>query len=249
MPVAVTRIGILREKPLHASLKRWYARAGDRVEVAVDGYVIDLVRDELLIEIQTRGFSGMRPKVTALLARGHRVRIIHPIAIDRWIVNVDIDGAVLARRRSPKHGTVFDLVGELVSFPELLADPQFEIEVLLTREEEYRRHDPGRCWRRKGWTVVERRLVDVVDRVHLTSIEDLDCLVPDGLPDPFTTADLAQRLGRPRRTAQQLAYCLRKVGLVEALGRRGHAATYRMASRPPFVLAPDATPDDTGLEA
>jgi len=79
-------IGTLRERPLHASLKRWYARPGDRTEVAVAGYVIDLVRDDLLIEIQTRGFSGMRPKVVSLLDRGHRLRIVHPIAVDRWIV-------------------------------------------------------------------------------------------------------------------------------------------------------------------
>lgn len=245
----MTRIGILREKPLHAALKRWYARAGDRAEAAVDGYVIDLVRDEMLIEVQTRGFSAMRSKVNALLARGHRVRIIHPIAMDRWIVNVDTDGAVIARRRSPRHGSVTDLVGELVSFPELLAHPRFEIEVLLTLEEEYRRHEPGRCWRRRGWTVVERRLVDVVDRTLLTRTEDLARLLPDGLPDLFTTADLALRLGRPRRTAQQMAYCLRKVGLLEVTGRRGQAATYRMVSRPPVVPVPSGAPDDTGLEA
>ena len=39
-----TAIGTLRERPLHASLKRWYARPGDRTEAAVDGYVVDLVR-------------------------------------------------------------------------------------------------------------------------------------------------------------------------------------------------------------
>ena len=244
----MTGIGILREKPLHAALKRWYAQAGDGVEVAVDGYVIDLVRDDLLIEVQTRGFSAMRPKVTALLARGHRVRIIHPIAMDRWIVKVDLDGAVLARRRSPTHGSVADLVGELVSFPELLAHPDFEIEVLLTREEEYRRHDPARCWRRRGWTVVERRLVDVVDQTLLTCTEDLADLLPMDLPDPFTTADLALRLGRPRRMAQQMAYCLRKAGVVEVMASRGRAATYRIAPRPSVVPAQSA-PDDTSMEA
>ena len=59
-------IGTLRERPLHASLKRWYAEPGDRTEVAVDGYVIDLVRGDLLIEVQTRGLSSARHKVAAL---------------------------------------------------------------------------------------------------------------------------------------------------------------------------------------
>ena len=39
-------IGLLNEKPLHASLKQWYARPGDRFEVPVHGFVIDIVRDE-----------------------------------------------------------------------------------------------------------------------------------------------------------------------------------------------------------
>lgn len=76
MPDPSPRIGILRERPLHASLKHWYAQAGDRFEVPVDGYVIDLVRGDLLIEIQTRGFAPMKRKVTDLLARGHPVRIV-----------------------------------------------------------------------------------------------------------------------------------------------------------------------------
>jgi hypothetical protein len=36
-------IGLLNEKPLHAALKQWYARPGDRFEVAVDGFVIELI--------------------------------------------------------------------------------------------------------------------------------------------------------------------------------------------------------------
>ncbi|HET9755914.1 MAG TPA: hypothetical protein VFP66_05395 [Candidatus Limnocylindrales bacterium] len=93
MSVAAPSIGMLRERHLHASLKRWYAEPGDQVELVVDGYVVDLVRGELLIEIQTRGFAGMRAKVIALLAAGHRIRVVHPIAVDRWIVQVDDDGA------------------------------------------------------------------------------------------------------------------------------------------------------------
>ena len=225
---AVPHIGTLREKPLHASLKRWYARPGDRVEVPVDGFVIDLVREELLIEVQTRGFSSMKQKAIALLGLGHRVRIIHPIPVDKWIVKLDADGTVLSRRRSPKHGSPTDVFAELVSFPDLLAHPQLEVEVLLTIEEEYRRYTPDRSWRRKGWTVVERRLIEVTDTLLLRHAEDLIGLLPDDLPETFTTADLAEKLGRPRRAAQQMAYCLRKVGAIVAVGKHGPAIEYRV---------------------
>jgi hypothetical protein len=221
-------IGTLREKPLHASLKRWCARPGDRLEVPVDGFVIDLVRDGLLIEVQTRGFSSMKQKVVSLLEQGHRVRIVHSIPVDRWIVKIDADGTILSRRRSPKHGEPSDLFAELVSFPELLTNDHLEIEVVMSIEEEYRRHTPGRAWRRHGWTVVERRLVEVVDSMILRQLEDLAALLPEGLPGVFTTADLAEGLGRSIRLAQQMAYCLRKVGVVVVVGKRGNSIEYEM---------------------
>lgn len=222
-------IGTLREKPLHASLKQWYAREGDRVEVPVDGFVVDLVRDDLLIEVQTRGFSSMKRKATTLLGGGHRVRIVHPIPVDKWIVKVDGDDAILSRRRSPRHGTPIDVFAELVSLPELLGHPRLEVEVLMTIEEEYRRHEPNRSWRRKGWTVVERRLIEVVETLLLGRIDDLTALLPDNLPDTFTTADLSEKLGRPRRTAQQMAYCLRRAGALDVVGKQGNAVEYRVA--------------------
>ena len=221
-------IGTLREKPLHASLKRWYARSGDRVEVPVERFVIDLVRDDLLIEVQTRGFSSMKQKLADLLDLGHRVRIVHPIALNRWIVKIDADGEVLSRRRSPRHGDPTDLFAELVSFPDLVGHPGLEIHLILTQEEEYRRHTPNRSWRRKGWMVVERRLIDVVDTLMISGPEDLAGLLPADLPETFTTEDLAAALGSTRRSAQQMAYCLRQAGVVVPVGKVGNTVRYRL---------------------
>lgn len=213
---------------MHAGLKRWYAQPGDRFEVPVDGYVVDIVRDELLIEVQTRGFASLRQKVTALLTAGRRVRIVHSIPIEKWIVRVGSDDTVLGRRRSPRHGSPADVFSELVSFPALLNDDLLDVHVLMTREEEVRVHTPGRSWRRNGWSVVERRLLEVVDDVLLAGSEDMARLLPDGLPTPFTTADLATAVRRPRRAAQQMAYCLRQAGAISAVGKRGNAIEYRL---------------------
>ena len=48
-------IGTLNEGALHAQLKDWYRRPGDRLEQNVGGFVVDLVRGDLLVEIQTGG--------------------------------------------------------------------------------------------------------------------------------------------------------------------------------------------------
>ncbi len=175
------RIGLQNEKPLHAALKIWYARSGDRFEVPVDGYQVDIVRRRRLIEIQTKSFASIKPKLTALLV-GHSIRLVYPIPRDKWVVRLADDGDCrLSSRRSPKHGGWVDVFHELVSFPGLMTAGGFSLELLLVEEEELRRHDPRRGWRRKGWVVEERRLVAVVDRLLLTRPEDVAGVLPASL--------------------------------------------------------------------
>jgi hypothetical protein len=223
----VTTIGSLNEKPLHASLKEWYRQEGGRVEVAVDGFVVDLVRDGLLIEIQTRNFASMRRKLDRLLD-SHMMRLVHPVAATKWIVKLDQDGAEVSRRRSPKRGIAADVCEELVSFPSLLSHPNFTLEIALIEEEEIRRPDAEKGWRRGGFVIEERRLVDVLETVELDSPKELLGLLPEGLPDPFTTADLADGLGRSRHLAREVAYCIRVSGAVETVGRDKRGILYQL---------------------
>lgn len=223
----MTTIGSLNEKPLHAALKEWYRQEGDRVEAPMEGFVVDLVRDGLLIEIQTRGFSSMRKKFDRLLD-SHTMRLVYPVAAEKWIVKLDGDGREVSRRRSPKRGIAADVCEELVSFPSLLSHPNFTLEIALVEEEEVRRPDAKKGWRRGGFVVEERRLVDVLDTVELDSPEDLLRLLPEGMPDPFTTADLADGLGRSRHLAQEVAYCLRVSGAVETVGRDKRGILYQL---------------------
>src|SRR3954467_4357337 len=138
----VPGIGVLREGPLHAAVKDLCARPGDRAEVPMEGYVIDLVRaDGELVEIQTGGFSPLGPKLDALLD-GHRMRIVHPIAAERRIVRADEHGEVVGARRSPKRATAVAVFDKLVAFPSLLTHPNLTIELLLLREDHVRRPEP-----------------------------------------------------------------------------------------------------------
>lgn len=218
-------IATRNEGPLHAALKAWYRQPGDRVEAPVDGRQADLARGDLVIEIQTRGLGALKKKLAALTEK-RSVRLVHPIAQERWVVRVDRNGHVLGRRKSPRRGRLEDAFFELVSLPHFFAKPRFTFEVLLTREEEVRRHEAGRAWRRRGWVVVERRLIDVVSSHVLRDASDLRGLLPPGLPAPFTTADLAERLFASRPLAQKMAYCLREAGAIEAQGKKGNALLY-----------------------
>jgi len=221
-------IGLLNEKPLHASLKEWYAQPGDQFEVAVDGYVIDIVQDDLLLEIQTGNFAAIKSKLNNLV-RSHRVRLIYPIAIEKWIVKVAKDNSSeVTRRKSPKRGRVEDLFWEMVSFPQLLASTNFSLEVLMIREEEVRHYKGKPKWRRRGWAIEERRLLEVVDRILFAEPADWRALLPMEIGS-FTVRDLAEAIGIRRQLSQKMAYCLRKVGVTKLIGKRGRANLYKVA--------------------
>lgn len=223
-------IGLLNEKPLHAALKAWCMQPGDRVETAVDGFVVDIVRDDLLLEIQTRGLASMKAKLRSLV-RSHQVRVIYPIAAEKWIVKLPKDrrGRPM-RRKSPKAGRVEDLFREMVSFPELMLHPNFSLQVVLIKEEEARRYDARRAWRRRrGWVTDERRLLEVVGQRVFEKPEDWTALLPRGL-GRFTARDLAGAIGIRGELAQRMAYCLRKVGAISLIGRQGRAYLYAHAA-------------------
>ena len=217
-------IGTLAEKSLHAALKAHYAQPGDALECDLGGYVIDIVRGlpdaPSCIEIQTTSLAKMKPKLGALLDR-YPVRVVYPIAHERHIVRIDGDGVIISRRKSPKRGTVYDLFAELVSFPALAAHPHLTLEVLLVREEQVWIDDGRGSWRRKHWSIHDRRLIDVVEPVTLATLDDFAALLPAGLPSEFDSGELAQAIRQPRYVAQKMAYCLRAMGVLTVTGKRG----------------------------
>jgi hypothetical protein len=221
-----TSIGTLNEGHLHASLKERYLEPGDQVEADVDGYVVDILRGDLIIEVQTANFSAIARKMRDLVSR-HQVRLVYPIPRDLWIVKLpQTKGGDVSRRKSPKHPNVVDVLAELVSFPELITHKNFQLDVVLTQEEELRIFDRRKRWRRSGWVTVERRLLEVSETVSLQSDADYMALIPADLPEEFLTSDIANAIGRPRYLAQKVAYCLRNCGLIEQVGYEGNAIVY-----------------------
>lgn len=226
-------IGELNEKPLHAALKSACAQPGDRFEVPVDGYVVDIVRGGLLVEIQTGNFAAIKKKLAKLL-QTHRLRLVYPIPMEKWLVKFDPNnGDGPSRRKSPKRGRLEDLFSELVRIPHLMTHPNFSLEVLLTREEEVRRYVGAsagrRHWRKRGWLTEERRLLAVIDRHLFEAPAELGALLPAGLADTFTTQEIAEAGKIRRPLAQRMAYCLRHMEVIECIGKQQRAYLYALA--------------------
>jgi len=227
----VSTIGVLREGPLHAAVKAMLARPGDRLEVPIGRFVIDLVRaNGELVEVQTGGFAPLGPKLDALLDE-HRFRIVYPVAAERRIVRVNEHGEITSVRRSPRRGSVVEVFDKLVAFPSLLTHPHLTVEVLLLREDHVRSGRAARTGRRTR-DPGERRLVDVVDRVELRGLEDVVTILPALPSRPFSTRELAAVLSCNVLIAQRTAYCLRTIGIIEAAGKRGRTPLHRRRLSP-----------------
>ncbi|MFQ5964220.1 MAG: hypothetical protein ACE5KZ_08060 [Candidatus Scalinduaceae bacterium] len=220
------KIGMLNEKSLHSALKEWYTRPNDRLEVSVDGFHVDIVRGDLLVEIQVQNFTAMKRKIARLTS--HRpVRLVHPITLEKWLVKLAQDGySHLSRRKSPKRGAIEYLFEELVSFPKMLLNPNFSLEVLFIQEEEVRRYDSTRCWRRKNWVIHERRLLRVMGQRIFKTTSDIANIIPKALTEPFTTSDLAHAIRKPAWLAQKMAYCMRNMNIISPVGKRRNAILY-----------------------
>jgi hypothetical protein len=232
-PPAITTY---REGSLHAALKARYAATipGARVEAAIDGFVIDVVGPDELVEIQTGSFSSAGRKLERLAAT-HRVVLVHPIVVEKWLVIVDDDGVIVRRRRSPKRGRALDLFDELVHIAGLVAVANFRIEIALTCEEEIRGPVPlGARYRYpRAWWRLDRRLVEVIETLRIDTPGDLLRILPPDLPDRFTSGDIVAASGRSKRLAMRAVYCLEKSGAIARLGRRGRFVEYERRAPAP----------------
>ncbi len=224
------RLKLMNEYSLHSALKNWYSLPGDRFEVKIDNFIVDIVRAPLLIEIQTKNFSAIRKKLTKLLER-HEVRLVYPIPLQKWIVHVTESGEIVRKRKSPKKGRLVDLFDELVRTPTLVKEENFSLEVLMIEEEEVRCNDGKGSWRRRGVSIKDRRLLKVDDRTLFRNEKDFLRFLPTDLSNPFTNRKLAKLNGISIHLARKITYCFRKMGAITTVGKRGKELIFEVPYR------------------
>ena len=217
------------ETTLHRQLKALYADPRSQ-EVVVDGFRIDAMQGDRLIEVQCASLSAIRDKIRAL-TETHKVHVVKPLAARKTLVTrASRRGAVVATRYSPLRQTPFHLFDELVHFMGVFPHRKLTLELVLAEWEEHRVPARRRRWKPQH-RVVDRVLRTIQRTISLRTASDLAALLPEGLPAEFTTSELASAAKSPRWLAQKAAYCLRKAEIVELLGKRQRSLLYRLAPK------------------
>jgi hypothetical protein len=214
------------ETSLHRTLKdRYAAGLADRREVRVAGFRIDAVdQTGRFVEIQSGALGPLCTKLQRLLPQ-HRLRIVKPVVLSRRLVQTSPrGGSVISVRRSPKRGTLVDVFDDLIGLVRIFPHTNLDIEVLGVTIDEVR----IRRRRRPGYSVADRRLGEIRETATLATAGDLWSLLPAACHgrEPFTTVELASRLGKPAWFAQRVAYCLRKTGAARVVGKNGNRLVY-----------------------
>lgn len=220
-------IGVLNESNLHYQIKKWYQQDGDRFEVRIDGKVIDLVRGEHLIEIQTGNFSALKSKLSKLIDH-YSITVVYPVAIEKWISMTNEYGELIYRRKSPAKGDFWSIFKELASICEYISNPNLSIEIIYIKIEELRKQDGKGSWRRRGISIVNRSLMEVIYKDRLGSLNDYRKLFPEGLNHEFTNRDLAEILGIRVEKARLVTYCMKKSNVINEIGKRGRELLYKV---------------------
>lgn len=205
-----------------------YSNTNAEHESNIDGFIVDIVHNNSIIEIQTGNFTKIRAKLSTLLLY-YKVKLVYPIAFEKTLIVYDSKKEnILYKRRSPKKGELIDIVYEIIHIPKLIIHPNFSLEVLFTKEEEIRSADGEGSWRRKGISILDRRLLDIIKRIKFNHVQDYIMLLPNNVPPSFTNMDLSRIMSKPLKKVQKLTYSLKQMSLLRVIGNQGNAQVFKV---------------------
>lgn len=219
-------IGTLGEKTLHAVLKRYFEPHTDNHETRIGGYVADIVGENGIIEIQTRGFDKLRKKLEVFLEVAH-VTVVYPIPKTKWLLWIDESGAVSSRRKSPKTGQIYDAFDELYKIKPFLSHPNLSLCLVLLEVEEYRYLNGWSRDKKRGSTRCDRIPSALCEEIYIHSSAEYDRMIPTDLIENFTAKDFKRSAGVYLSTAQTALNILHSLGAVERTGKLGNAYIYK----------------------
>ena len=213
------------ESTLHQQLKQIHAPDSSSQEIGVGNYRVDAVVNDVLLEVQVSPLASLRSKVKKLL-KTHQVRVIKPIVSRTFIVRYESKGKeILSSRYSPKRRGYEQLFEEMIHFVGPFPHPNLSLEVLLIEQTEYRKMVTKPTFRKK-YTVLDRKLKSIVEQTVIRQANELLQFLPENLEIPFTTKELANSANLKRWQGQQMAWVLRKLGLIHQVEKRGNNKVY-----------------------
>ncbi len=220
-------IGTLGERTLHLILKSFLEPDTACHEVKIGRYVADVCRGGEIIEIQTRAFATLVPKLRAYRP-DYKVTVVYPIANVKYISWIDPEtGEMSERHKSPKRGKPWDVLFELYALRELLPFEGVRLMLVFMNMDEFKLlTGKSRDKKTLGASRFERVPTELCDIMILEKPSDYAALLPPTLGDTFTAAEFGKAAKMTPRTAWKAIQALKALGIIEHTETVGKAYVY-----------------------
>ncbi|MBQ3553022.1 MAG: hypothetical protein IJA35_07770 [Clostridia bacterium] len=228
---AASGIGTLREKTLHAVIKRYIEPDMSRHEVKTAFGIVDIMAaNRHIFEVQTRKLHLLTKKLSGLL-NSHSVTVVYPIAHKKLLSWIDpITAEASKPRKSPKTGSFFDALRELYSLKPLLLNENLHIRLMLIDIIEYRLKNGWGNGGKRGSELYERIPTALYGDVTLSFPLDYKLLIPKELSQEFTAIDFSKAAHISLSSAQRGVNLLCSIGVIECIGKLKRSNLYAKVS-------------------
>jgi hypothetical protein len=185
-------IGTYSESTLHAVLKNYYEPDTERHELRVGRYVADIVGEEGIVEIQTQQLFRIKEKIREFLPVAP-VTVVCPVIKERVVVWRNAEtGEITGTRKSPKHESIYSAMVELYSLRGYIREPGFSFAVPVIAAEDIKDFKLNKYGKKSETRRLDRIPTDLLYEETFSCPSDYSKIVPEGLPDIFTSEDFSK---------------------------------------------------------
>ena len=240
-------INTLNESSLHKALKTIYSLEKETVtEEKVGQWICDIINlntDEV-IEIQTSNVSSLKNKTAGLLSLGKKVKIVHPVIIEKTIETYGENGNIITKRKSPKKENIYSIFRQLTGLTNLLLNTNFTLEIIEISVTEIRSKTEAPVQLKnksrrflRNWIKTDKKLNKIFNTYQFKTKKDYISLLPSEivcnteLKKDFTVKQV-QKYSAKNRTDKANITCmiwvLRKLELIEEIYREKREIHYKI---------------------
>ncbi len=236
-------INTLNETPLHRTLKTLYQveNPGSITETPVGPYIADILcPDGSIIEIQTTSVSHLLEKCVHYMENKHKVTVVYPLPVQKFIETYSPGGELVRRKKSPKKLNIYGVFKELTGIHSILLNRNFTLHVLEVTISEQRRQTEapvqssnGRRRFLKDWVKYGKKLEEISTRHIFHGKKTYKKLLPKGLSPTFTIRELCGKIREnginvKENDVRLMIWIYLRLGIVTVEGKAGRAILYRL---------------------
>lgn len=218
-------INTYNESDLHKTLKEHFCPKNGKTEQPLLGSICDILCNTgNVIEIQTSNLSALRVKLEKFLPE-YKVLIIYPIAVTSYIHVINQDGSTKHRRKSPKHGSFFQIFRELSGLHHLIDNKNLSFKLVYMSCEVIKADTGPKKRRTYRPGIINKKLIEIHCTEDYKNMKDICKKTLDLLPAEFTNQDI-KNIGA-KSYASYTSWFLSKAGLISSEGKRERFKLYK----------------------